>query len=298
MWVVIFISAFLASASTVVDYCTIDRNRCDDDGIYKYTWLSSYQDFLIQNILDRDVETIQTDIEMAKDMANNTLGLYPNSPRAVLNMLTVKRYLMKTIEVSLDKRDSYRAQCISLCKTILAMPSIILPSLLYLVVCKLYVFLAMETEDTQISLDATIVCLQNPNNLDLLSQKEFRIHEITIFFMMKNFEASLNSMKQYRADMRLWSSISGKPAPDIPMYILALETATKRILGKISVDEGLKEIQKNPHGSNKDIFEQKRKFTKFIDLCREKTLEKDVIGVLVNIAETPGFFERAVEQNL
>ena len=151
---------------------------------------------------------------MAIDSANNTLALYPNryvvfaahppyhnfsntfllltkfslaldfspvyqnyycpSPRALLNMLTVKRYLMKTFGLSLDKRDSYRAECISLCKTILAMPSIILPSWLYLVVCKLFVFLAMETEDTQISLDATNMCLQNPNKLDVLSQQEFR----------------------------------------------------------------------------------------------------------------------------
>ena len=88
--------------------------------------------------------------------------------------------------------------------------------------------------------------------------------------------------------MSLWSSVSGKPAPDIPMHILALETATKRVLGKITENEGLKDIHENPNGSNKDIFEQKRKFTKFIDLCREKTIEKDVIGVLVNIAETPG----------
>ena len=32
----------------------------------------------MRDILDRDVETIQADIEMAKDMANNTLALYPN----------------------------------------------------------------------------------------------------------------------------------------------------------------------------------------------------------------------------
>ena len=89
-------------------------------------------------------------------------------------MLTVKRYLMKTVGGSLDKRDYYRAECISLCKTILAMPSIILTSWLYLVVCKLYASLAMETEDTQISLDATNMCLQNPNKLDVLSQQEFR----------------------------------------------------------------------------------------------------------------------------
>ena len=86
--------------------------------------------------------------------------------------------------------------------------------------------------------------------------------------------------------MRLWSSISGKPAPDIPMYILVIETATKRILGKFSDNEGLNGRNNNPNGQykDKDIFEQKRKFAKFIDLCRKK----DTIGVLDNIAETPG----------
>ena len=89
-------------------------------------------------------------------------------------MLTVKRFLMKSEEDNLDKIETYRADCFSLCKTILALPSILIPTLLYLVVCRLYVFLAKETEDMKTSPDATNICLQNPNNLDVVSQQEFR----------------------------------------------------------------------------------------------------------------------------
>ena len=89
-------------------------------------------------------------------------------------MLNVKRFLMKSEEGSLDNNETYREECISLCKTILALPSILIPSWLYLLVCKLYVFLAMETDDIETSLNATNLCLQNPNNLDVDSQQEFR----------------------------------------------------------------------------------------------------------------------------
>merc|ERR1719431_200710 len=102
---------------------------------------------------------------------------------------------MKSEVDNLEKIETYRADCLSLCKTILALPSILIPTWLYLVVCRLFVFLARETEDMKTSLDATNICLQNPNNLDVVSQQEFRIHQFKILFLMRNFEGSLNSIK-------------------------------------------------------------------------------------------------------
>merc|ERR1712106_1124145 len=79
------------SDSLETDYCKVDRSRCTKEGIYRYKWATGYDDFVIRDILDDDVETIQSEPWLAAQKSNETLIKYPNSPRAILNQLNVLR---------------------------------------------------------------------------------------------------------------------------------------------------------------------------------------------------------------
>ena len=38
------------------DYCLVDDSRCDEYGVYKFLDFTSYEDFLIRDRLDDDIE--------------------------------------------------------------------------------------------------------------------------------------------------------------------------------------------------------------------------------------------------
>ena len=86
---------------------------------------------------------------------------------------------------------------------------------------------------------------------------------------MKNFEGSLNSIKKLTEDMNQWSSISGKAAPEIPMHILAIKSVNQKILGANSEMEGGNERIKVTNKSYENIYEQKIKFSNFVNFCRK-----------------------------
>ena len=41
------------------DYCEVNSERCDEDGIYKYHKITSFEDFNIKDRLDDDFELIK-----------------------------------------------------------------------------------------------------------------------------------------------------------------------------------------------------------------------------------------------
>ena len=77
---IISLLAFLShpSHSLETDYCKVDRSRCTKEGIYRYKWATGYDDFVIRDILDDDVETIQSEPWLAAHKSNETLIKYPN----------------------------------------------------------------------------------------------------------------------------------------------------------------------------------------------------------------------------
>ena len=71
---------FCASSSdnNYTDYCKRNEERCDKDGLYKYMALTSFEDFAIKDILDKDVELIQLRPMIALKATESTLSIYPN----------------------------------------------------------------------------------------------------------------------------------------------------------------------------------------------------------------------------
>ena len=67
------------------DYCNVDGTRCDKDGIYKYKWVTGYQDFIVRDIMDDDLELISTEPDQALNRTMNTLERYPNRERYIFN---------------------------------------------------------------------------------------------------------------------------------------------------------------------------------------------------------------------
>ena len=62
----------------VSDYCLVSQDRCDKDGIYKYKWITSYQDFIIRDKLDSELENIKKDPWLALKRSQQTLETNPN----------------------------------------------------------------------------------------------------------------------------------------------------------------------------------------------------------------------------
>ena len=60
------------------DYCNVDVTRCNADGIYKYKWATAYQDWLLRDRLDTDLETVLTEPQLALQRSQKTLEIYPN----------------------------------------------------------------------------------------------------------------------------------------------------------------------------------------------------------------------------
>ena len=58
------------------DYCQVDDSRCDEYGVYKYLDFTSYEDFLIRDRLDDDIEVTFTRPVFALKKANKTLKSY------------------------------------------------------------------------------------------------------------------------------------------------------------------------------------------------------------------------------
>ena len=59
------------------DYCNVDNTRCNKEGIYQYKWATGYEDFILRDLLDDDVETVKTDPMLALEKAINTLLKHP-----------------------------------------------------------------------------------------------------------------------------------------------------------------------------------------------------------------------------
>ena len=62
----------------VSDYCLVSQERCDKDGIYKYKWITSYQDFIIRDKLDSELENIKKDPWLALQRSQQTVETNPN----------------------------------------------------------------------------------------------------------------------------------------------------------------------------------------------------------------------------
>ena len=62
----------------VSDYCLVSQDRCDKDGIYKYKWITSYQDFIIRDKLDSELENIKKDPWLALKRSQQTVETNPN----------------------------------------------------------------------------------------------------------------------------------------------------------------------------------------------------------------------------
>ena len=60
------------------DYCEMDRDRCDDEGVYKYMGVTNYDDYAIRDILDDDFELIEIRPKLAVKKTEKTLNKYPN----------------------------------------------------------------------------------------------------------------------------------------------------------------------------------------------------------------------------
>ena len=63
--------------SVDTDFCNVDKARCSKEGIYQYKWATGYEDFILRDLLDDDVETVKTDPMLALEKANNTLLKHP-----------------------------------------------------------------------------------------------------------------------------------------------------------------------------------------------------------------------------
>ena len=67
------------------DYCNMDATRCDKDGKYKHMWATGYEDFIVRDVMDKTLETIQTEPEVALRRAEETLQAFPNRQRNLIN---------------------------------------------------------------------------------------------------------------------------------------------------------------------------------------------------------------------
>ena len=60
------------------DYCEKDRDRCDDEGVYKYMGLTNYDDYAIKDRLDDDYALIGIRPKLGMKKTKKTLNKYPN----------------------------------------------------------------------------------------------------------------------------------------------------------------------------------------------------------------------------
>ena len=60
------------------DYCLVDEARCDEYGVYRYMDFTSYEDFLIKDRLDDEIELTSTRPVLALKKANKTFHNYSN----------------------------------------------------------------------------------------------------------------------------------------------------------------------------------------------------------------------------
>ena len=58
------------------DYCLVDEARCDEYGVYRYMDFTSYEDFLIRDRLDDEIELTTTRPALALKKANITFQNY------------------------------------------------------------------------------------------------------------------------------------------------------------------------------------------------------------------------------
>ena len=61
------------------DYCQVNSELCDKDGIYKYKWMTSYEDFVIREVLDKDLQIMQAgNVSEALKQTQTTLEQHSN----------------------------------------------------------------------------------------------------------------------------------------------------------------------------------------------------------------------------
>ena len=60
------------------DYCKVNMGRCDKDGIYMYKWLTGYEDFVIRDLVDDQLENIMTEPMTALQRSRDMLKTFPN----------------------------------------------------------------------------------------------------------------------------------------------------------------------------------------------------------------------------
>jgi len=301
-WILSVLTLCALTEGMETDYCNMDATRCDKDGKYKHMWATGYEDFIVRDVMDKTLETIQTEPEVALRRAEETLQAFPNSSRAILNFINAQRFLMSTEEDSL-KKASYSTNCIQLCSRMLDLPETTVAPEVYKVVCNLYVHMAKQSSNLDTVAKASMTCVDKSHYLDIYTLHYFRTVQITNMFLQKQFKEALEAFQKLSADIEEWKTemaAVNKKAPQIHPYLAVIKEATIRIVGKNALgenDESAKHNIKNLTDDKKKILtEEKMKYENFIQTCKEHGLDEDILSTLQQAGDEPGLFESYISK--
>merc|ERR1712106_252009 len=99
VFVLVLVVMLVSSSDGVVtDYCAVDIERCDKNGIYKYMWLGAYEDFVIRDMLDDQLVNIISEPMLALERSQQMIETFPNSSRALLNQIEVKAFFISALQ--------------------------------------------------------------------------------------------------------------------------------------------------------------------------------------------------------
>merc|ERR1719233_1178393 len=302
--IMIIVAMQAASVQGIVtDFCLISQDRCDRDGIYKYKWITSYQDFMIRDTLDSELENIKTDPFLALQRSQHTAKTYPNSSRAIMNQIDVLRYL---ITKDPSNHSSYLTSIINLCSSMLSLPEMLVPREVYKVVSKLFVGSAQSSRNRSSIIQATSECLAKSQYLDSFTITDFRIIQVQNMYLEKDFKGAMGSfqhlstyIEQHRA-CRNQAKTEGRKIetiPQIPPSIAVLGQVIAEITESHRGDTlpSIKDTEKEPRlmseADQKLITSERNSVDIFIEICKENSFSEEIVQIMRRIANTQGLFE-------
>jgi len=306
--IVAIVALQVASVGGIVsDYCLVSQDRCDKDGIYKYKGITSYQDFIIRDKLDSELENIKKNPWLALKRSQQTLETNPNSSRAIMNQIDVLRYL---ITKDPSNHSSYLASILNLCSSILSLPEMLVPREIYKLVCKLSVGSAQSSRNATTIIKATSDCLAKPHYLDAFTLTDYRIIQLQNMFIEKDFEGAMESFQflsrfvRHHRDWRDQAKAEGRKAdriPQIPPTIAVLGHVIEKIVESHREDQlhSLNDIKDEPsilsEADLKFITSEKNSFAIFIEICKGNGFSEEILHLMRSIADTPGVFESSLQ---
>merc|ERR1711892_494871 len=290
---VVAVMLFTSSDGVVTDYCAVDMERCDKNGIYKYMWLGAYEDFVIRDMLDDQLVNIISEPMLALERSQQMIEPFPNSSRALLNQIEVVRYLM-SIEDDPSKHSSYIESFLHLCSSILSLPE--------KMVCKMYVNAAQPSNNPDIIIKATAECLNKFNYLDAFTQNEYRVIQLTNLFLKKDFQGSLtsfNTISSIIKQLREWQAeelANGRKqkVPQMAPHIAVLGHAIKTIME----EDATSRHEKPDFLSDADqnlLTTEKTKYKNLMDLCKANWFSEDHLQLMQHVADIPDLFESTLK---